>query len=381
METTEEGYSLNRGIVAVLILIALAGAAGLYLIKSGSGILVKAPKDERIAFVSDRDGHSNVWTMKSDGNEASQVTRDAAIEETPQWSPDGREIAYTSDKYDERFEVCISSWNGRHDRRLTRSTGVKEQPVWSNDGNMMNYLSNAKVYSVPVQGGEEEQYIPPHESPQITGQNGVFAPCKYAAWSPSQRNAVLLVQEIDAERVAVIAEMGAMPPESPEDLKMVKLIGGRSLDAAWSPSGKEVAAAFVSASGKNGLGVLDLTNGRARIIFSSKEKNSGPAKPVWSPDGRSIAFEVWEMQDGVPLVSKGIHIVSAAGGNAKLAVAGEAEGACWSPDGRYIACSLRMGNGKRDIVRLNADGTGMINLTNGKGDSYSPSWSPIPAAR
>ena len=52
-----------------------------------------SPDGSRIAFVSDRDGINNIWTMDADGGNAEQVSRETARDvNTPSWSPDGEYI-------------------------------------------------------------------------------------------------------------------------------------------------------------------------------------------------------------------------------------------------------------------------------------------------
>src|SRR5688572_19822990 len=52
----------------------------------------------KIAFVSDRDGDMNVWTIKADGSEARQLTRQRADYVSPSWSADGRSILVSRDR-------------------------------------------------------------------------------------------------------------------------------------------------------------------------------------------------------------------------------------------------------------------------------------------
>jgi TolB protein len=74
--------------------------------------------------------------------------------------------------------------------------------------------------------------------------------------------------------------------------------------------------------------------------------------------------------------SLGIYTIVATGGHPSLVIAGDAQDARWSPDGKQILCSIRHKGGNRDIWRVNADGSGAVNLTNGNGDNYNPAWSP-----
>lgn len=55
-----------------------------------------SPDGKRIAFASDRAGNFDIWVVGIDGSEATQLTREPAHEIHPTWAPDGRRIAYCS---------------------------------------------------------------------------------------------------------------------------------------------------------------------------------------------------------------------------------------------------------------------------------------------
>ena len=102
--------------------------------------------------------------------------------------------------------------------------------------------------------------------------------------------------------------------------------------------------------------------------------------PIWSPDGRRVAFDSYS--DG----NKDIYVMNADGsGKTNLTNhPGDDRSPSWSPDGRRIAfVSLRDGPGtglffgqNEEIYVMNADGTGQTRLTNNPATDRDPSWSP-----
>ena len=68
--------------------------------------------------------------MRPDGTRVSRVTHnDGVIDAQPDWSPDGRRFAYTSDASGNK-DIWVIDTHGRHARRLTDDTAVDERPAW-----------------------------------------------------------------------------------------------------------------------------------------------------------------------------------------------------------------------------------------------------------
>jgi len=98
------------------------------------------------------------------------------------------------------------------------------------------------------------------------------------------------------------------------------------------------------------------------------------SRPSWSPDGLRLTFS--SDADG----DDDVYIVNADGsGLANLTNnAGVADrDPAWSPDGRAIVfASDRDGPGQTELYRMNADGTAIVRLTDAGGSSFRPAWSP-----
>ena len=97
-----------------------------------------SPDGKRIAFASDRDGDYEIYVMKAapEGpkNKPIRLTNNAAIDQDPDWSPDGKRIAFDSDR-DGDAEIFVMNADGTKQKNLTQNSAVTDiDPTWSPDG-------------------------------------------------------------------------------------------------------------------------------------------------------------------------------------------------------------------------------------------------------
>jgi WD40-like Beta Propeller Repeat len=103
-----------------------------------------APDGIRLAFVSDYDGDSEIWTITEDGNNITQITNNEGIDKDPAWSPDGNVIAYASDlESPELTKIFSMNPDGENNMRLTSNGGNSFAPRWSPDGGHITFVNDA----------------------------------------------------------------------------------------------------------------------------------------------------------------------------------------------------------------------------------------------
>ena len=101
-----------------------------------SAIQLSFSKDEQwVAYVSYPEG--NLWRSRIDGSERLQLTSPPMATLSPQWSPDGKQIAFAAQVPGKPFHIYTISMEGGAPREITK--GVRDEifPRWSPDGNSL----------------------------------------------------------------------------------------------------------------------------------------------------------------------------------------------------------------------------------------------------
>jgi Tol biopolymer transport system component len=310
--------------------------------------------------------------MNSDGSGKMRLTSGPGTDgcaASPVWSPDGSRIAFVRN-YDDPSgsdrefpgEIYVIRGDGTGLRRLTGRIIDVSQPEWSPDGRALAFESRqlpARIKIVSLDGTSPRAVGPRLEWPAEP------------AWSPDGRE-IAVVQRVRSDITKPArSSIGAFSPSGTVVRSLVTARRGELGSPLWSPDGSTLAfMAYRCANAGTCRGDVRLTSTRSgaadrRLILLP---GSGVDSLAWSPDGRTIAGA-----NGLP----GIWTMRLGQARPARLTRNDADvQPVWSSDGRAIAFArldFNVGGTKDAIFVIASDGRGLRRLALG----HQPSWQPL----
>lgn len=210
-----------------------------------------------------------------------QITKSAAADLWPSFSPDGSQIAFSSNRSGQ-YEIYVRSLapDGA-ERQLTSDGQENIQPAWSPDGRYLAYVPrlHGGLKIIPASGGPARYLTDTGDSPQ---------------WSPDGRTLAIresnpnlnpAIETTPAEPGAVLARIDAAggpavaltdkekPPFNPSS-------------PHWLADGRHIVFGSAPPNSRPGLWIVNTESRELQQIYAG----TGPRFPVFSPDGRDLYF-------------------------------------------------------------------------------------------
>lgn len=246
----------------------------------------------------------DIWTAPLDGSEAPlPLTRDTWLDTDPVWLPDGRSVLFASDRGGtmDIWEKQLDSAPGLGLTQLTARLGAEVGPAVAPDGSRIAWLDESGNL-------------------RISGRD-----------------------------LAVGPRQAAEPD--------VLFEGRRGLGMpSWSPNGETIALSVLAPrssrfrEGRNRIALVAAASGETRLLDEPPTSfgSRGSDGPVFSPDGRALAFE---LEGGLSVLTLGPE--GSAAGPPRRVFEGPANFPAWTADGT----ALTVVSGAR-LLRVAADGSG-----------------------
>ncbi len=243
----------------------------------------------KIAFVSNRSGHKEIWEMDYDGANQQQLTHLGTISLTPRWSPDDSHIAFTCFEAYRKIvsaQICMYSMLTNRLIAFPRLPGTNSSPAWSPDGNQLAFMASLQ--------GDPEVYVTDsfgRHMHRLTYTTGVSTS---PTWNPKTGNQIIFVSDRDG--LPDLFEMNAdgsnttkIPLSAATGVAAADLPAtGYVVDPAWSPNGELLAFSWRRPAGNYDIYVMDLAGHQLIELTRDSGENE---RPSWAPDDRHIVFE------------------------------------------------------------------------------------------
>ena len=148
-----------------------------------------SPDGRKIAFTTTRDGNLAIYLMNADGTGPTRLTNNTASDRGPKWSPDGTKIAFESNR-DGNWEIYVmNATDGSGQINLTNYADEDTNPTWSPDGGMIAFsrmllaeraaAPHFQVFTMKADGTLQNQLtFPSHPEEMNT----------YPSWGPVPRD-------------------------------------------------------------------------------------------------------------------------------------------------------------------------------------------------
>ena len=327
-----------------------------------------APANLALAFRTNRDGDDEIYGMRSNGAQPTNLSKNPFDPQNPggqfdgdfAWSPDGTKIAFWTTR-DLNAEIYVMNADGSGAVNVSNHPLDDRYPVWSRDGSKLafvrgNQLADPSSLEIFVMNADGSNQVNVSNNPGFDLE---------PVFSPDGTKLLFRERADGGSNVMLVDVNGA------NLTRLTDTPGASNFLASWSPNGSRIV--FVSSrddlvNGDLQVYVMDADGGNQTRLTNA----SNNTRPVWSPDGTRIAFDSFRTGNDE------IYVMNADGsGQTNLTNHPNSDGSPrWSPDGSKIAFVRRVAANNNDVFIMNANGSKQTNLTNNPANDTSPGWRP-----
>jgi TolB protein len=230
----------------------------------------QGPFLSRIAFISDRTGESEIWVMDWNGKNKKQLTKHNSLALAPSWSPDGKNLVFTSFLRGTPAIYLLTPQEG-YLKLLWDSGGVNSSASVSPNGRTIAFASsrdgNVDIYTMPIEGGE---------ALRLTTARGIDT---QPSWAPNGRQIAFTSTRSGSPQLYLMDADGS-------NVRRVSFGGLFHDESTWAYDGTRIACTTRD-EGNFQIATIDAVTNERKVISAPGNNES----PCFSPEGSMIAFE------------------------------------------------------------------------------------------
>ncbi len=376
---------------------------------------VWSPKGDKVLFTSYLDGSTYTYVIDTDGTNLVDLTKDGRASNSAIWSSDGAKlvfidsitaqvngifivnadgiapveislagvglvrdvsssadgskIAYRQYTLDEDFGIFVADINGAKTIRVSPDGTTSYRYAWSPDGSKIAMSSGVyggvfrpDIYVINADGAN-----------RINISNNNTTADDFVTWSPDgTKMAYISSDDLGGSVVYIVNADGSGKVQVGSDVDLPSIW--------WSPDGTRLAYRRDVGTLRGEIIVVNADGSNPVNVTETVAADELPLRPVWAPDGKTIAFlsnvVVFNSPSSAATIDTEVYTVNADGTNlVNLGSNGRSSNdPVWSRDAKYLAFDVAGIAKKINIVRVD-DGS-VIEIKTANGYVSEPAWSP-----
>ncbi|HET9401855.1 MAG TPA: protein kinase [Candidatus Acidoferrales bacterium] len=318
-----------------------------------------SPDGRSVAFLSNRGGDFNLYVGLLSGGDLVQVTHDSNLKAGPAWSPDGATLAFSRMNSSGTWDIWETPSLGGTSRRVIQNAN---DAAWSPDGTQLAY-ANGEDHGIWVAGASGEN------AHRITMPDGKAGNWRYTEprFSPDGGKIAF-----SSRGNGPYGELNVFDLRS-GNLHAITSDGALALSPVWSPDGRFIYFGS-SRGGTMNIWKIAATGGDKEQITSGQGDD---AQLDLSQDGNKIVFSTWRQKINLTEIDLAGKPGAPSSRMLPMDPGRNQVGPSYSSDGKYLAYFSNLKGAERESIWVsNADGSNPVLLVRDDRVNVFPRWTP-----